>query len=122
MDGLLMALGTSTATDFLEGSSFGVTNSTTAVTTVAAPASGKRRLIRSVSIHNNDTVSSTVTIRLDNNGTKYILHKEAIDSGKQLLYERVIVLAATTESLEIVLGGAITTNQLDYYAVYAEVS
>lgn len=117
-----MALGTSTATDFLEGAAFGVTNSTTAVTAIAAPASGKRRLIRSVSIHNNDTVSATVTIRVDNNGTKYILHKEAIDSGKQLLYERVIVLAATTESLEIVLGGAITTNQLDYYAVYAEVS
>lgn len=117
-----MGLGASTATDFFEGSAFGVTNSTTAVVAVAAPASGKRRLIRSISIHNNDTVSATVTIRVDNNGTKYILHKEALDSGKQLLYERVIVLAATTESLEIVLGGAITTNQLDYYAVYAEVS
>lgn len=117
-----MALGTSTATDFLEGSAFGTSNSTTAVTVIAAPASGKRRLIRSLSIHNNDTVSATVTIQINNSGTKYILHKEALDSGKQLLYDRVMVLAATTESLEIVLGGAITTNQLDYFAVYAEVA
>jgi hypothetical protein len=117
-----MGLGTSTASDFFEGSAFGVTNSTTAVTAVAAPASGKRRLIRSISVHNNDTVSATVTIRIDVSGTKYILHKESLDSGKQLLYDRVMVLASTLESLEIVLGAAITTNQLDYFAVYAEVA
>lgn len=119
-----MALGTSTAVDFFEGSAFGQTNSTTAVTPISAPASGKRRLIRSISVHNNDTVSATVTIRIydSNSGSRFIVHTEAIDSGKTLLYDRVMVLASTTESLEIILGGAITTNQLDYYAVYAEVA
>lgn len=117
-----MGLGTTTAADFFEGSAFGASNSTTAVTVVAAPAASKRRLIRNLSIHNNDTASATVTIRIDNNGTKYILHKETLSSGANLLYDRVMVLASTFESLEIVLGGAITTNQLDFYAVYAEVA
>jgi hypothetical protein len=117
-----MALGTATATEFLEGSSFGVTNSTTAVTMVEAPDVDKRRLIKSVSVHNNDTASATVTIQIDADGTKYKLHKATVNSGEQLLYERVLVLADATESLEVVLSAAITTNQLHYYAVYAEVS
>lgn len=117
-----MGLGTSTATDFFEGCSFGATNSTTAVTAVSAPASSKRRLIKSISVHNKDTASSTVTVQLNNSGTKYILTKKTLAADETLLYERTMVLAATTESLEVVLGAAITTNQLDYYAVYAEVS
>lgn len=119
-----MGLGTSTATDFFEGTAYGVTNNTTAVTAVSAPASGKRRLIRSLSIHNNDTASATATVRLNdsNSGSNFIIDMVTITSGSTYLLDRVLVLASTTESLQIVLGAAITTNHLDYVVVYAEVA
>jgi hypothetical protein len=119
-----MGLGTTTAADFFEGSAFGNTNNTTAVTAVAAPASGKRRLIRSVSIHNADTASATATIRLNdsNSGNNFIIDKQTITSGSTYLLDRVLVLASTTESLQIILAAAITTNHLDYVVVYAEVA
>ena len=46
-----------------------VTNNTTAVTAVAAPASGMTRKIKSVTVQNTDTVSALVTVRVNNNST-----------------------------------------------------
>jgi hypothetical protein len=119
-----MGLGTSTAADFFEGVAYGNTNNTTAVTAVSAPASSKRRLIRSLSIHNADTASATATVRLNdsNSGNNFIIDKVTIASGSTYLLDRVIVLASTTESLQVVLSAAITTNHLDYVVVYAEVA
>jgi hypothetical protein len=119
-----MGLGTTTAADFFEGVAYGNTNNTTAVTAVAAPASNKRRLIRSISIHNADTASATVTVRLhdSNSGNSFIVDKQTISSGSTMLLDRVLVLASTTESLQVILAAAITTNHLDYVVVYAEVA
>lgn len=47
----------------------GTSNSTTAVTVVAAPSAGHTRHIKRFTIHNNDTVAAEVTLRYNNNGT-----------------------------------------------------
>jgi len=51
------------------GSNDLLSNGTTAVTAVAAPAASKQRQLKYLSIYNNDTSSITVTVRLNNGGT-----------------------------------------------------
>lgn len=65
----------------------GQTNNTTAVAIVAAPASGKIRVVKTISIYNADTVSATVTIRVNNNGTTRIVFKATLATGDTLNYE-----------------------------------
>lgn len=69
------------------GEADGTTNNTTAVTMVAAPASGTTRLIKSISIFNKDTVAATVTVQINNNGTARIVWKGALAVGDNLLYD-----------------------------------
>ncbi len=64
----------------------GTTNSTTAVTMLAAPASGHTRQVKQISIHNSDTVAATVTIQLNNNGTVRTIFKAVLDVGDQISY------------------------------------
>lgn len=47
----------------------GLTNSTTAVTPVAAPAASTVRKLMSLNVYNADTAAAIVTVRLNNNGT-----------------------------------------------------
>lgn len=65
-----VAYADSNGTVFTEGSADGVLNGTTDVTLVAAPANGYRRVVRSLTIFNKDTVTATVNLKLDNNGTQ----------------------------------------------------
>lgn len=58
-----------TTTTTLSGSSDTQSNGTTVVTILAAPAASTQRKVNSISVYNADTVSSTVTIRLNNNTT-----------------------------------------------------
>ena len=62
------------------------TNNTTAVTAVAAPAAGKTRVIKSLTVQNADTVAATITVRLNNNSTMRTLCKVTINAGEQLQY------------------------------------
>jgi hypothetical protein len=66
---------------FTEGELDGALNSANPVTIVAAPASGTRRIVRSVIIYNADTAAITVTMRINNNGTYRILYKQTISPG-----------------------------------------
>jgi hypothetical protein len=54
---------------FVPGESDTVSNGTTAVTVVAAPAASKQRQLKYLSVYNADTASITVTVRLNNGGT-----------------------------------------------------
>lgn len=47
----------------------GQTNGATAVTIVAAPASGDARQVKNIFLYNNDNANIVVTIRVNNNGT-----------------------------------------------------
>ena len=66
----------------------GTSNSGTAVTLVAVPSvAGDRRIIKSIAVHNNDTVSATVTIRYNDNGTFRTIIKVILATLENLIYE-----------------------------------
>jgi hypothetical protein len=62
------------------------TNNTTAVTLAAAPSAGIVRTIDSVNVFNADTVSQTVTVRYNDNGTFYPLIRTTLLTGETLIY------------------------------------
>lgn len=63
------AFADSTGTSFTESANDGALNGTSQVTIVAAPASGAKRVIKSITIENRDTSAVTITLSYDNNGT-----------------------------------------------------
>jgi hypothetical protein len=64
-----------------------LTNSTTAVTMLAAPAAGTRIIINSMSVYNTDTASITVTIRINHDGTMMNIIKVTLLTLENLFYE-----------------------------------
>lgn len=62
------------------------TNNTTDVDLVLAPAESTQRFIDFISIYNKDTANSVVTVKLDLNGTEYILTSVSLGSGERLEY------------------------------------
>jgi hypothetical protein len=75
-----------TTTSFTPGSSTGALNSTTAVTLVAAPAASTQRQVKFISIYNGDSVSHTLTIQYNDNGTIIPLLKTSIAVGAILYW------------------------------------
>lgn len=73
-------------TSFALGEHDGVTNGTTAVTVVAAPAAALARQVKEVRLHNNDTVDHTVTLRLNNGGTHRIVQQQVIPPNGDFAY------------------------------------
>src|SRR3990167_2437437 len=64
------------------------TNSTTDVTIVAAPElQGRIRNVHTIFIHNKDTASITVTVKLDDSGTETIQTTVTLRTGETLVYE-----------------------------------
>ena len=61
-------------------------NSTTAVTIMAAPASSHTRVVKTITVYNKDTVDATVIIQKNDNATLYILTKTTIATGETLVY------------------------------------
>jgi hypothetical protein len=74
------------ATSFIPGSTSGATNSTTAVDWVTAPAAGKTRQIKYLSLYNADTVAMVATVRVVDNATNRILIKKTLAAGERLEY------------------------------------
>lgn len=75
-----------TTTTFTAGSLTGQSNSTTAVTIVAAPGASTQRQVKSINVFNADTVSATVTIRYNENSTFRIIVKATLATGESLIY------------------------------------
>lgn len=75
-----------TATTTTPGSTQSVTNSTTDVDIVAAPAAGTQRVIQSLSIYNKDTVNATVTVKIDVSTTDTEKVKVLLQPGQSLVY------------------------------------
>lgn len=81
-----------------------VFNNTTAVDICPAPDKAMIREIDSIHIRNNDTVSATVTVRINDNGTNYEIVEVALDAGDTLVYTasegwRTISLYGQTKTL-----------------------
>lgn len=73
-----------TTSTLVGGETDALSNNTTAVTAVAAPAASTQRQVKYLSIYNNDTAAITVTVRLNNNGTFRILNKSTLLPGQAL--------------------------------------
>lgn len=71
---------------FTPASNDSASNGGTEVDVVTAPGASIQRLVSSITIHNEDTVSATVTVKLDNNGTDRTLFEAALESGDQAIY------------------------------------
>jgi hypothetical protein len=71
-----------------EGRSLANTNGSNDVDFVLAPASSTYRCVDFISIFNADTVSATLTLKYDANGTDYIIWKGILASGEILTYSR----------------------------------
>lgn len=62
------------------------TNNTSDVDVITGPSASTARVVDYVSIYNNDTVSATVTVKYDENGTESILAKVTLLTGERLEY------------------------------------
>jgi hypothetical protein len=71
-----------------QSSSQGLTNNTTDVDLVAAPAASTTRQVIIINIYNDDTVSQTVTVKKDVGGTDTILWKGVLQAGETLYWSR----------------------------------
>ncbi len=107
----------------LLGSSDGVSNNTTPVDVVAAPASSNYRVARSVTVFNSDTASATVTLQLVSGVNTRIIQSATLAVGQTFVFGNnmeLAILDTTSKKLQIVLGGAITTNQLQWSSGFAD--
>jgi hypothetical protein len=64
----------------------GASNSTTAVTILAAPASNHRKQTKYFTVYNKDTGAAEVTIQINTSGTVRILCKVTLQVGETLQY------------------------------------
>lgn len=77
-----------TATALTPGEYDTVTNGTTAVAIVQAPATLTQRQVKLINIYNADTASVTVYICLNNNSTTRILKQTTLQPGETLIYQQ----------------------------------
>lgn len=76
-----------TPVGIMQGTQLKNTNSTTAVDICdAPPVPTSRRQVMTITIENNDSASSTVTVRLNESGTSYIIATRALAVGETLQY------------------------------------
>ncbi len=95
-----------------------ITNNTTPVTLVTAPGTGIRRVVVIARLNNRDTAPIDAIIQHANGVTDRVLASDATLAVGGTVIARTIVLDSTSESVEIVLGASVTTNQLHGTAVY----
>ena len=107
---------------FTEDSTSGLSNGTSDVTVVAAPSAGERKVIKTITVHNNDTATAIVTIMYDDTSTQRNLIRLTLDSGDMLVIDDPLILGTTSDSIVMKLDGAVTTNELHYTAHYGVTS
>ena len=73
---------------------------------LAVLGSSTQRVIDFLSVYNRDTVNATVTVKLDANGTEYILWKGILATGEMLQYNDKNGFTTTT------IAGAIKQSQM----------
>ena len=75
-----------TASTYVPGRTLVNTNNTTDVNIVPGPGTDTQRVVDFLSVYNLDTTNKTVTIKLDANGTEYILFKVLLSTGESIQY------------------------------------
>lgn len=100
-----------------------LTNDTTPVTIVAAPASSTQRLVRTITLYNADTDDVVALFGLVVSATTYYFQRQTLAPGQTMVFGdsgEVKVLDSTSKSIVVVLEGAITTNQCHATADWAD--
>jgi len=105
---------------FTPGGNEIVTNGTTAVIAVASPGSGVQRLVSSVKVTNTDTTAVDAIIRVLKSATTYQVARSATLAVGATLEAKDIVLDATDESVQVILGAAHTTAASEVTAAFAD--
>lgn len=105
---------------FTPGAQDGQLNDTTAVDIVDAPASSVQRMVRNLIIHNADTVSVDLTVRYYHGGTTRTIYQITLAADDTLELNLAMILDDTDKKIQALLGGAVTTNQPNFVASYAD--
>jgi hypothetical protein len=100
----------------------GALNGTTAVDVVTTPGSIHRYVVRNVSVYNGDTVSRIITLIKNMNGTERILGKETLQPGESWIFDKIVVLDATTEKITAKSDATAATTEPTFDAAFADVS
>jgi len=95
-----------TTTTFTPGASDGVTNNTTPVTIVSAPASSTQRSISHIMINNLDTTSKTITVNYNNNSTLRVIIQVTLQQNETMQYNAGEGWKITTVSGSKKAGGS----------------
>ncbi|GIW60763.1 MAG: hypothetical protein KatS3mg087_1829 [Patescibacteria group bacterium] len=103
---------------FSERVSSGVFNNVTPVTIVPSPSSGAY-VVKSIIIHNADTANVTVTVRVVDGGNNRSIIYTTLAPGDTLYLSDTIVLESS-QSIQGLLAGTVTTNQPTFVASYGE--
>jgi len=82
----LVSYADATSTSYSGAEQTANSNGATPVTICSAPAAGPIRTIDAINVYNADTVTSTVTIRYNDNATVYPIIKAALLTGESLSY------------------------------------
>ena len=107
---------------FIEIGSDGTLNGINDVTLVAAPAADTRRLIKTIIIHNRDTVAQTITLKYVNTANERFLGKWILNPDETLYFTDVLVLDTVNKSIEAVMDDAATATQPDYVCAFGDAS
>jgi len=103
----------SATSTFTEGIYPSVLNGTTLVDILPAPAASTRRVVKSINVFNNDTVTHTVTIYLNDNSTSYAIKKITLVSGASWASDDVSVEVGIPEGdkgdITVSSGGTVWT-------------
>lgn len=105
-----------------EGSNAGPLNGTTDVELVAAPAASTTRAVRSIHIHNRDTVAHNFTLFKKVGATSYAIDAQAgVPAGqgwRPIANADVLLLTATDQSLTADSDAGATTTEPAFEASF----
>jgi hypothetical protein len=109
---------------FTEGSADGTLNGVTEVDIVAAPAGATRRLVRWISIVNVDTGPVTVTLGLNNTGSKRVICKVTLAVGDNLYLSDgdVEILDTVNKKIFAKMSAGPTSVNPDFTSGWADAS
>ena len=100
-----VSYGDLTATTLTGGQQLSVTNSTTNVTILAAPAASTQRQIKNINVYNNGATALTLTIVIDVSGVETIVWKDTVPVGKSLIWTDEAGWAISTNTSYTASGG-----------------
>jgi len=103
---------------FLPGGQETTITGTAAATVVSSPAASTQRMVKTIRITNVSGVAVAYTLQVNKAAAIFELGREAaLAAGATTSIDRVVVLDATDESIEVVKT---TAGELDVVAAYAD--